>query len=161
MSDLVLQSPRLEIILQSPTQVLARVEAMSPADRAEVSPEWLERVRTAAVGDPWANFFAVRDRATGADVGSCGFKGPPDSVGAVELAYGIEEEFRGRGFATEAARALTNFALAQPGVHIVRAHTRPTNDASATVLTKCGFRNLGEVTDPEDGLVWRWERGAG
>jgi [ribosomal protein S5]-alanine N-acetyltransferase len=25
------------------------------------------------------------------------------------------------------------------------------------VLTKCRFERVGEVVDPEDGLVWRWE----
>jgi RimJ/RimL family protein N-acetyltransferase len=31
-------------------------------------------------------------------------------------------------------------------------------NASARVLAKCGFRRVGEVIDPEDGLVWRWEK---
>jgi RimJ/RimL family protein N-acetyltransferase len=26
------------------------------------------------------------------------------------------------------------------------------------VLAKCGFQHIGEVIDPEDGLVWRWEK---
>ncbi len=30
--------------------------------------------------------------------------------------------------------------------------------ASGRVLIKCGFRRIGEVIDPEDGLVWRWEK---
>jgi len=30
----------------------------------------------------------------------------------------------------------------------------------ARVLECCGFECVGEVMDPEDGLVWRWERGA-
>jgi [ribosomal protein S5]-alanine N-acetyltransferase len=25
------------------------------------------------------------------------------------------------------------------------------------VLTRCGFERTGQVVDPEDGLVWRWE----
>jgi hypothetical protein len=28
------------------------------------------------------------------------------------------------------------------------------------VLTKLGFTLLGEVEEPEDGTVWRWERPA-
>ena len=31
-------------------------------------------------------------------------------------------------------------------------------NASTRVLTKCGFRHIGQVIDPEDGPVWRWER---
>jgi hypothetical protein len=26
------------------------------------------------------------------------------------------------------------------------------------VLTKCGFQYVGEVIDPDDGLVWRFEK---
>jgi len=26
------------------------------------------------------------------------------------------------------------------------------------VLTKCGFRHVADLVDPEDGPVWRWER---
>jgi RimJ/RimL family protein N-acetyltransferase len=39
----------------------------------------------------------------------------------------------------------------------IRAHTMPEQNASTRVLEKCGFRWLGEVVDPEDGAVWRWE----
>ncbi|HMP59849.1 MAG TPA: GNAT family N-acetyltransferase, partial [Gemmatales bacterium] len=92
---------------------------------------------------------------------SCAFKGPPDAEGVVELAYGIEPSHRGRGFATEAADALTVFALATGQVRLVRAHTLPTGAASERVLAKCGFRLIGDVVDPEDGLVHRWERGPG
>ncbi len=38
------------------------------------------------------------------------------------------------------------------------AHTLPAPNASTRVLAKCGFERTGEVEDPEDGLVWRWER---
>ena len=43
-------------------------------------------------------------------------------------------------------------------VSIVRAHTLPERNASCRVLTKCGFKLIGEVNDPEDGPVWRWEK---
>jgi RimJ/RimL family protein N-acetyltransferase len=78
----------------------------------------------------------------------------------VELAYGIDPTHRGQGYATEAASALAEFAFADGRVHVVRAHTKPGNEASARVLAKCGFRRIGEVVDPEDGLVDRWERQA-
>ncbi len=34
---------------------------------------------------------------------------------------------------------------------------RNQENASTRVLTKCKFKWVGEVMDPEDGLVWRWE----
>lgn len=155
---LVIPTSRLDLVLQTPDEVLARIEALSPEDRAQVSPDWLARVRMATPGDPWMFGFSIVERATGADVGDCGYKGPPDREGCVEIAYGVSPDRRGRGYATEAAAALVAFAFAQEGVRLVRAHTLPEKGASPRVLEKCGLRLIGEVIDPEDGLVWRWER---
>ena len=106
--------------------------------------------------------FAVLERASGQVIGMAAFKGPPDDQGMVEIAYGIVAEYQGRGYATEAAEALVAFAFASERVSVVRAHTLAQPNASTRVLTKCGFAFLGEVVDPEDGPVWRWERvGAG
>jgi [ribosomal protein S5]-alanine N-acetyltransferase len=157
MRALTIEAEHIRLVLQTPAEVLARIEALGPAERAEVSPDWLARVRASSAADPWTHGFSVIDRGTGAVVGSCGYKGPPAQAGVVEIAYGIHQVARGRGYATEAARALVGFAFASSGVHCVRAHTRPGNSASARVLTRCGFERVGEVVDPEDGLVWRWE----
>jgi RimJ/RimL family protein N-acetyltransferase len=124
----------------------------------EVSPAWMEQLRAARGADPWRHGFAVVEREGDCVVGSVGFKGPPDGEGMVEIAYGIVPGREGRGYATEAAAACATFAFADERVNVVRAHTLPENNASTRVLAKCGFARLGEVIDPEDGLVWRWER---
>jgi len=155
MTTLVIQTARLELVLESTEAVLARIASMSPADQAEVSPDWLARIRTAAPS-PWTHGFALRERAGDAVVGTCAYKGPPDADGAVEIAYAVDPDHRGRGYAREAAAALVEFALGA-GARQVRAHTRPEHGASAHVLAACGFELVGEVVDPEDGLVWRWE----
>jgi RimJ/RimL family protein N-acetyltransferase len=157
MSHLVLQTKDLDLVLQTTGEVLAQIEAMSAADRAEVSPDWLDRVRSSTAADPWTHGFAVINRESAAMIGSCGFKGPPGPDGVIEIAYGIDPDHQGRGYATEAARALVAYALGSKRVHLVRAHTRQGPNASTRVLTKCGFAFVGEVVDPEDGLVWRWE----
>jgi RimJ/RimL family protein N-acetyltransferase len=148
----------LTLLLKTPEETLASVDTMSDADRAQVSPAWLARVRATTTADPWIHGFSMVDRASGAVVGSCGYKAPPGPDAVVEIAYGVEPEHQGRGYATEAARALTDFAFGSGNVRRVCAHTMPENNASARVLTKCGFTLIGEVMDPEDGLVWRWER---
>jgi RimJ/RimL family protein N-acetyltransferase len=125
----------------------------------EISPEWFEKLRAATVADPWVHGFAVVERASGEAVGMASFKGPPDQEGAVEIAYAIVPSREGRGYASEAAAALVTFAAADPRVRVIRAHTLPEPNASTRVLTKCGFAHLGEVIDPEDGRVWRWEKG--
>jgi len=155
--SLAIETRRLRLALESTESVLARIDALSPEDRAQVSPEWLARMRHSSP-TPWTHGFAIIERASGSSIGSCAFKGPPDGDGTVEIAYGIDADHRGRGYAKEAAAALVEFALGA-GVRIVRAHTLLENGASARVLMSCGFVSVGEVVDPEDGLVMRWERG--
>ena len=159
MDPLVLETPRLRLVLESTEAVLARIDAMSPAERAQVSPDWLERMRAATPG-PWTHGFAMVERAQGEQVGSCAYVGAPNGEGVVEIAYGIDPSSRGRGYAKEAASALVDYALGA-GARVVCAHTLPEMGASARVLTACGFERIGEVMHPEDGLVWRWEREGG
>jgi RimJ/RimL family protein N-acetyltransferase len=110
--------------------------------------------------NPWRHGFWIVEKASGQIVGGAGFKGEPDSDGMVEIAYGVVPSREGRGYATEAARALIRFANGDARVRLLRAHTRPEPNASTRVLTKCGFVHVGQVVDPEDGPVWRWERSA-
>ncbi len=155
-----LQTDRLTLVLSSVNEIRALIEGLSDEDRAEVSPLWLARALAATESDPWLHGFKVTLREEGTIIGDAGFKGPPSDDGFVEIAYGIEPEHQGRGFATEAARALTEFARQAAGVRVVRAHTKHRDNASSRVLAKCGFRFVGEVVDPEDGLVQRWETDA-
>jgi ribosomal-protein-alanine N-acetyltransferase len=157
MSEVVIQTKNLKLVLQTTAEVLAQIEALSPAEKAEVSREWLARVSAATASDPWTHGFSAVDRTNGSVIGGCAFKGPPDPDGVVEIAYGVNPDSRGRGYATEVARALVDFAFASGLVRLVRAHTQPGNSASTRVLAKCGFERVGEVVDPEDGLVSRWE----
>lgn len=153
-----IETANLRLVLQSPDEARAAIDALSPAAKREVSPEWLARISAATSPDPWLHGFALTERASGAAVGNAAFKAPPDRDGVVEIAYSIAAEHQGNGYATEAAAALTAFAFSTAQVRVVRAHTLPASNASTRVLTKCGFERIGEVIDPEDGLVWRWEK---
>ena len=77
-------------------------------------------------------------------LGSIGFFGPPepaaDGVPEAEVGYGLVDEARGCGFATEALQALL-VETDRAGVR-VRASVEPTNTASVRVLAKCGFTEL-------------------
>ena len=157
-STVAIETPRLILSLETTEAIIARIEAMPPEDRAQVSDAWLDQLRASA-SSPWTHAFSIVERRSGAYLGSCGYKGPPDESGEVEIAYQVEPRNRGRGFAKEAAAALVAFAY-QAGAKRVRAHTLPELGPSTSVLTACGFRQAGEVVDPEDGPVWRWEHRA-
>lgn len=153
-----LQTERLLLVRQTVDEVRAVIAAMTPDDLAEVSPDWLARLNRVGGVNPWMLGFRVTEQASGKGVGHCVFKGPPGPGRVVEIAYSTEPEYRGRGYATEAVRAVVAEAFRSEEVEVVRAHTLLNPNASATVLQRCGFVCLGEVTEPEDGLVWRWER---
>jgi RimJ/RimL family protein N-acetyltransferase len=152
------QTPNVTLIPKTREQVLAFLDEMSVEHRAEVSPNWLARVQSMTTPDPWTLGFSVVHRGLDVVVGGCGFKGPPDQDGVVEIAYSIDPAHQGNGYATEAAQAMVAFAFRDSQVRTVIAHTRSAEHASARVLTKSNFHCVGQVIDPEDGQVWRWER---
>ena len=155
-----LQTPRLRIVLQTRDEVERMIAALPEEHRAQVSPDWLAQMRASKPGDPWAFAFRELHRETGEEIGSCSFKGPPAN-GVVEISYSTNPEHQGRGYATEAARALVDYAASRREVQLIRAHTLPTGEASKRVLMHCGFRYVGDVVDPEDGPVSRFERMTG
>ncbi len=109
-------------------------------------------------GCDWASYFTIHktDRML---LGTCGFKGAPDTEGVVEIGYEMHQDYRLKGLTTEAAQALVGFAFASPDVQLVRAHTISFSDnPSVSVLKKLGFELIGLFTDPDDGEIWRWEK---
>jgi ribosomal-protein-alanine N-acetyltransferase len=158
---MTINTPSLVLESQTRNQVLLELESMSAEDKRLVSPDWLALVEGSEPSDPWIHGFTMRLRPDGHRVGRCGFTGPPGSDGIVEIAYGVDAESQGRGYATEAAMGLVEFAQADPRVRIIRAHTRPEENASTHILTRCGFRHVGESMDHEIGVAWTWERRIG
>jgi RimJ/RimL family protein N-acetyltransferase/gamma-glutamylcyclotransferase (GGCT)/AIG2-like uncharacterized protein YtfP len=114
----------------------------------------LERTKATT---PWTGYLAV-DRQQRIIVGTCGFTGPPDPDGAVEIAYFTFPSFEGRGYASAMAAGLVKLAKADAGIRRVRAHTLPERNASTRILEKLGFERVGESIDPDAGSIWRWER---
>jgi RimJ/RimL family protein N-acetyltransferase len=145
----------MQLVPRTRDEVRATLKVLPPDVRALISPQWLALLANSAPQDSWVHGFHVVDDA-GVTVGLGGFKGPPVD-GIVEIAYAIQPEQQGKGHASAAARALAAFAFAHREVRLVRAHTLPGGIASQRVLLKSGFEKIGEVVDPEDGVVWRFQ----
>ena len=125
----------------------------------EASALFKARVEKAKEPDPWLFGFAIIHKTDNLLIGTCGFPGPPDPNGVAEIAYGIAPAYQGRGYATEAAKSLIEFATKDQRVKMIRAHTLAEPNASTRVLEKCGLKKTGDAVDPENGLaVWRWEK---
>jgi RimJ/RimL family protein N-acetyltransferase len=145
----------LKLVPRTRDQVRASLDAMDEAVQAQISADWLAKFAQSAFEDPWVHGFNLL-LTDGTNVGLGSFKGPPVD-GVVEIAYAIVPEHQRKGYAKAAARAMVEYALRSPAVSKVIAHTLPDGIASQHVLLSSGFRHTGEVVDPDDGLVWRFE----
>lgn len=94
----------------------------------------------------WVTGLAEGETVFGIDhagelIGICGYSREGDR--AAVLGYWIGQPYWGQGFASEAARALTNYGFTKGGIKRFIARHFNENDASARVLQKIGFRTSG------------------
>lgn len=71
-----------------------------------------------------------------------------------EIAYWIGEEYWGKGYATEAAQAILQFAFEEKQYHKVFARYFKSNPASGRVVEKLGMKKEGILIDQ----VWKESR---
>jgi ribosomal-protein-serine acetyltransferase len=155
--------PRLhEAVIESldhlrPWMPWAAKEPLSLDERRELVGGWW---RLWDAGDRMYGMF-LGDRV----VGGCGLHqriGP----GGQEIGYWVRLSETGRGYATAAARALTDMAFAMPAVTHTEIHHDVANPASGRVPAKLGYARVDDVAHPveapgETGVqrIWRVERG--
>jgi RimJ/RimL family protein N-acetyltransferase len=98
----------------------------------------------ASTGDPrpFGN-YEIRRREDGHAIGGVGFHGAPDEDGSVTIGYGLIPSARGKGYASEALRALLAFAHAH-GITSVEGDTDHDNTASQHVMAAVGMRLVAE-----------------
>jgi RimJ/RimL family protein N-acetyltransferase len=92
-------------------------------------------IAAANAGEGETEFLIARGTTV---LGACGV-GSRDGE-QPEIGYWLGVAFWGRGYATEAARALIDHAFADLGYDALVAGARVSNPASRRVLQKCGFQ---------------------
>jgi RimJ/RimL family protein N-acetyltransferase len=99
--------------------------------------------------------LAIVEGSSGEIVGSIGLRNTDWEAGHSEVGYGVQSGRRGRGIATEAARAVGRWALTEGGMRRVQLHARLDNVASVRVAEKAGYRREGTLrtADGEGGEV--------
>jgi RimJ/RimL family protein N-acetyltransferase len=115
----------------------------------------LEQWERAGIGK-----FVVVRRADGVTVGRVGIQllhpetwQPAGETGVPELGWTLHPEHRGRGYATEAARAVRDWYQAERLVSLIP----PDNVASQAVARRLGAVPGAEVHLPRDGMYVIWE----
>jgi len=105
---------------------------------------------------PWL-LRAIVLRATGCAVGYVNFHAPPDERGMVEIGYQVLPRHRRRGYATEAATGMWEWAARQ-GALVLRASVSPDNEASLAMVRRAGLVQVKSQIDDVDGLELVFER---
>ena len=149
----------VEALLRSKSELAAILEVTVPARWPTFPEAFALPALDTPLLDPspgeWNGYFFIDPNAKTL-VGNGGFKGAPDETGIVEIGYEIAAECWNRGFATEAAQGMIDYAFAHEDVQAVIAHTLAERNASNRVLQKVGMRLTAEFDDPEDGKIWQW-----
>jgi RimJ/RimL family protein N-acetyltransferase len=115
----------LTLVAHIPRQLLALIESRAAYEKSSglsvadgvrefllaASSDFLSALQEATAPDPWRFGFAIVHRIDNVVIGLCGFTGPPDSGGLVEIAYSISPDYQGRGFATEVCNGLGRFCV--------------------------------------------------
>ena len=99
----------------------------------------------------WGAWFVIR-KEDGKVIGDAGFKGKPDTMGAIEVGYSIIPLMQKKGYATEAVKKLVDWAFKENGVSIVKAECMSGNLPSIKVLEKLQLKIVAE-----DGVLLKWE----
>lgn len=126
---------------------------MSEVEIRETLPNWAKRGGNGCIG-----IWCISDLGTGEKYGSVALLPIPiekDDTdfslvepgtmpdGDIEIGYFLKKSAWGRGYATEAARRLLEFAFQASPLQEVVATLSEKNSASINVLTKSGFRLRG------------------
>ncbi len=109
---------------------------------------------SASLSDERFGIWVMIERESGSVVGDVGFMGPPNDGGSIEIGYSVIPNLRRRGYATEAARTIVDWALQESGVKVVVASCDNDNGSSIRTLERIGFLRVHEV----DGQIrWRYD----
>jgi RimJ/RimL family protein N-acetyltransferase len=162
---LELATPRLRLVACDVELIVAEIEdrgRFSELIGAEVPADWppplndentREWTRAYHVASPdaggWTTWYFLLPRPGTRPllIGNGGFKGKRVAKGTCEIGYSIMESHQGRGYATEAVRALVEWAFTDPEVTRVVAHTLPDLTASIRVLERNGFTRAKETLE--------------
>lgn len=97
----------------------------------------------AAYDRPDRYSWAIVEKPDGPAIGRMFGMHPDDRAQDIELAYELGREFWGRGYMTEAVRAVLRFFFEEVGFYRVHAYHASENPASGRVMRKCGMRPEG------------------
>ena len=132
------------------------VHAMQGWDRTDpdgVRAE-IEEMANRKPGEPggWVQ-FTVESR-DGGIVGDVGLSPADGETGVIKVGYTVDPRFQSRGYATEAVKALVDYAFTTLDADIVRAYAGAENTPSIRVMEKVGMLLMERFQGSDGGETW-------
>ena len=89
--------------------------------------------------------LAVTLKSNGALIGNCGLRRKRDNDWEADIGFELAPQHWGRGYATEAARAMVTFGFQEVALYRISSWCIADNAASARVLERLGFGQEGRL----------------
>jgi RimJ/RimL family protein N-acetyltransferase len=123
-----------------------------PRDSADIRLGLEEEAQTGTQAE--IALWSVVEKASGRVIGHCGFlEKNVDDRSEIELIYVLASDSWGKGYATEAASALREYAFHQLGLQRIIALINPENPASARVAEKIGMKCERDTRRPSGKIM--------
>ena len=158
---LALTQVQLKLYLTAPHDLevelgfaLAPIDPAGPVQRA-INIKISKMAQAAESDHLWYTYWLITPHQAPYGAGMIGFKGIPNLLGEAEIGYGIEPAYQRKGYVTEAARLLVEWAFQSGRCQAVVAETLPDNLPSQRVLQKIGMRQYGNV---DEMVLWRIDK---
>ena len=84
-------------------------------------------------------------------IASAGFHDAPDSDGMIEIGFGVDKRYQGRGFGQELLHGMWSWVVTDQQVKTLRYTVSPDNLISQHIIKKLGFKHKGQQIDDVDG----------
>jgi len=142
---LVLRAPRLEdakaiAAIANDRRIAENTARIPHPYRQQDAEAWISGTNL----EPGEETYLIT--SNGSVIGGCGFDLRDGNLGddtAPEIGYWLGAKHWGKGYATEAVRALIDHAFTDLELTALQSSVRVTNPASRRVLEKCGFQWTG------------------
>ena len=137
-----IKTKRLVLYPLSDAEIQELIDSCSDADLAAAYTQMLEGCKSNPEARIWYAPWTMEKKEGKIRIGDLGFKGPAEDD-SVEIGYGINKEYEGQGYTTEAVKAAIAWAFDQD-VLFVEAEAEESNGASIHILEKLGFTKYGQ-----------------
>ncbi len=109
-------------------------------DSRAVLSHWIDLYNTRQMA-PWG----VEHKGNAKLIGTCGFVSWAPRHARAEVAYALSRPYWGKGYTTEAVRAVIAFGFNMMGLNRIEARCDPLNVASVRVMEKAGMKFEGAL----------------